>query len=420
MPAHVLLVDDILANVKVLEAKLNAEYFNVTTASSGPEALQHMAESPPDIVLLDVMMPDMDGYEVCRTIRASPDLAHFPVIMVTALSDPTERVRGLEAGADDFLTKPVDDLALLARVRSLFRLKLMMDELRLREQTSTQLGVIDPESIDDGGGGGRPRALIIEDDAGAAAIISDALADSCDVVVESDGKVAVATAAEGKFDLVVVSLQLKGVDGLRLCSQLRASVETRNSSVLGLIGAGQPTGDLVRALEIGVNDYVVKPIDRSELVARVRSQIRRKRYQDRLRASYEMSIAMAVTDPLTGLHNRRYLVSHLDNLVARANGGGKPVSVMMLDIDHFKDVNDSLGHAAGDEVLKEFAERLRQGLRGIDLASRYGGEEFVVACPTPTAIRRRWWRSGCEHSWARRHSRCRAGGSRFPLLSASG
>lgn len=379
MPAHVLVVDDILPNVKVLEAKLNAEYFDVATAMSGQEALDKMQASPPDIVLLDVMMPEMDGFEVCRRIKAAPEYAHVPVIMVTALSEPSERVRGLEAGADDFLTKPVNDVALFARVRSLVRLKLMMDELRLREETSTQLGILDPSEID-GGSHEQARLLIVEDDDGDAELVASALADVADVEVEPDGHAAVARASKGEFDLIMVSLTLKGIDGLRLCSQLRAAGETRNIALLITI-KDTGTDQLVRALEMGVVDYLAKPIDPAELVARVWTRIKRKRYQDRLRASYQMSIAMAVTDSLTGLHNRRYLVSHLDNLVARANGGGKPVSLMMLDIDHFKQVNDTHGHAAGDEVLRLFADRLRLGLRGIDLAARYGGEEFVVAMP---------------------------------------
>ena len=133
MSARVLVVDDILANVKLLEAKLTAEYFDVVTALSGQEALDLIEVNHPDIVLLDIMMPGMDGFEVCRRIKANPASMHVPVVMVTALDQPSDRVEGLECGADDFLTKPVDDIALFARVRSLVRLKMMTDELRVRE-----------------------------------------------------------------------------------------------------------------------------------------------------------------------------------------------------------------------------------------------------------------------------------------------
>ena len=115
MPARVLVVDDIPVNVRLLEAKLSAEYYDVITANSGAEALEIIKSEPPDIVLLDVMMPEMDGFEVCRRIKADPATALLPVIMVTALNEQSDRVTGLEAGADDFLTKPVRDMALFAR-----------------------------------------------------------------------------------------------------------------------------------------------------------------------------------------------------------------------------------------------------------------------------------------------------------------
>src|SRR5438309_483603 len=136
MTARVLVVDDVPANVKLLEARLSAEYFDVMTATSGDEALAICERAQCDIVLLDVMMPEMDGFEVCRKLKANPSTHHIPVVMVTALDQPSDRVRGLEAGADDFLTKPVSDVALIARVRSLSRLKLMTDELRMRALAS--------------------------------------------------------------------------------------------------------------------------------------------------------------------------------------------------------------------------------------------------------------------------------------------
>src|SRR5258708_15383047 len=146
MTARVLVVDDILSNVKLLEAKLSAEYFEVMTAFNGLECLSKMEENIPDIVLLDVMMPGMDGFEVCRRIKSNPRTAHVPVVMVTALDQPSDRVAGLDAGADDFLTKPVDDAALFARVRSLGRLTMMTEQLRMRGSTGQSMGLLDPAS----------------------------------------------------------------------------------------------------------------------------------------------------------------------------------------------------------------------------------------------------------------------------------
>src|ERR1700744_2048012 len=145
MTARVLVVDDIAANVKLLEARLSAEYFDVVTAMSGQEALAICERAECDLVLLDVMMPDMDGFEVCRRLKTTPATHHIPVGMVTALDQPSDRLRGLEVGADDFLTKPVSDVALIARVRSLTRLKMMIDELRMRALTSRDIGIESPE-----------------------------------------------------------------------------------------------------------------------------------------------------------------------------------------------------------------------------------------------------------------------------------
>src|SRR5262244_4320852 len=140
MSGRVLVVDDVEANVKLLEIKLSSEYFDVLSADNGRTALQIANAELPDVILLDVMMPRMDGFEVCRQLKANRRTVDVPVVMVTALSDVANRLRGLEAGADDFLTKPVNDTALFARVRSLVRLKRMMEELRLREEVCRQFG----------------------------------------------------------------------------------------------------------------------------------------------------------------------------------------------------------------------------------------------------------------------------------------
>jgi two-component system cell cycle response regulator len=146
--ARILVVDDQPLNIRLMEAKLGGEYYEVRTAEDGMSALARMAEEPPDLVVLDIMMPGMDGFEVCRRIKADAALQHIPVVMVTALNAPEERVRGLEAGADDFLTRPVDDVALFARIRSLLRAKQTLDELRSRLATSREFGVIDDADRD--------------------------------------------------------------------------------------------------------------------------------------------------------------------------------------------------------------------------------------------------------------------------------
>jgi two-component system, cell cycle response regulator len=380
MTARVLVVDDVPANVKLLEARLSAEYFDVMTAASGQEALAICERAECDVVLLDVMMPDMDGFEVCRRLKSGMATHHIPVVMVTALDQPSDRVKGLESGADDFLTKPVSDVALIARVRSLSRLKMMTDELRMRAVTSREIGIESPEREALAEAGRNGRILMVDDRPTLSDRIQDMLSGEHAVDMERDPTEALFHAAEGGYDLVIVSLDLDNFDGLRLCSQLRSLERTRNVPILAIAEADNNTR-LVRALEIGVNDYLVRPFDKNEILARVRTQIRKRRYTERLRDNVQLSIEMAITDALTGLYNRRYMETHVGTLVDQAISRGKPLSVLILDIDYFKSINDTHGHDAGDDVLQDFAIRIRKSIRGIDLACRYGGEEFVVVMP---------------------------------------
>ncbi len=380
MSARVLVVDDVPANVKLLEARLSAEYFDVATAFSGSEALAMAERAECDIVLLDVMMPDMDGFEVCRRLKSNPTTHHIPVVMVTALDQPSDRVKGLEAGADDFLTKPVSDVALISRVRSLARLKMVTDELRMRAVTSREIGLqsAEHEAVSETGRGG--RVLLVDDRQSSYERLVATLVSEHAVDVETEPSEALFHAAEGNYDLAIVSLGLQNFDGLRLCSQLRSLERTRN---LPILAVAEPDNNqrLLRGLEIGVNDYLIRPIDKNELLARTRTQVKRKRYTERLRDNVQMTVEMAITDALTGLHNRRYMETHLATLVEQAASRGKQISVLILDIDFFKSVNDTYGHDAGDDVLREFAVRLRKSIRNIDLACRFGGEEFVVVMP---------------------------------------
>ena len=380
MSARILIVDDLLPSAKVLAAKLASEYYDVVMAHDGPEALTRVAEDRPDLILLDVMMPGMDGFEVCRRLKEDPKTAHIPVVIVTALGDREDRVAGLEAGADEFLTKPVDDVTLFARVRSLVRLKNMLDQWRLREETGQRLGLV-TDGTPGVDSGRAARLALVGEGRLDGAYIADVLAeddDRLDLLDDLDG--AERRLAENDYDVAIVAFGENAENALRFASLLRSLEPTRQLPVL-VIGDDTDRELLIKALEIGVNDYLLRPIDDEELKARVRTQVRRKRYQDRLRSTFMRQLSLALTDPVTGLHNRRYLDTHLENLLARMADSGKHVSLLMVDIDHFKKVNDSYGHAVGDEVLAAVAERVLRNVRGFDLTARYGGEEFVIAMP---------------------------------------
>lgn len=381
MTARILVVDDIEANVRLLEARLMAEYFQVLTASNGRDALEICANGQCDIVLLDVMMPEMDGFEVCRRLKADPRTMHIPVVMVTALDQAEDRVCGLEAGADDFLTKPVNDLALMTRVKSLVRLKMLTDELRLRATTGQEITVQEVmTSAIAGHAAPKPKVLVVDDRPSSYERIVKYLAVENKVTLVSDPREALLRAADEEFDAAVISMSLQELDALRLCSQLKSLEKTRMLPLM-VISELEQEEKVIRALDMGVNDYIRRPIDRNELLARTRTQVQRKRYNVQLRDSVKQTIEMAVTDGLTGLNNRRYLDSHLAEMLAKAVSRQKPLSILMCDIDHFKAVNDTHGHDVGDEVIREFARRIKKNIRNIDLACRYGGEEFVVVMP---------------------------------------
>ena len=380
MTARVLVVDDILANVRLLEAKLAAEYFEVVTAMNGLDALDAVQRSKPDIILLDVMMPGIDGIEVCMRLKANPATQHIPVIMVTALDQPEDRLRGLRAGADDFLTKPVSDISLFCRVKSLVRLKMLTDELRVRAESSGSIGLlIRPENPAIDGGG---NILLVDGRESSQERIQAALSENHRVTLAPDPAKAMelATEAPQAFELVIISLGNEGYDGLRLVSQFRSHETTRQTPILVVVDPSEQQG-LLRALDMGVNDYLMRPVDRQELLARVNTQVKRWRYTEQLRSSVKASIEMAITDPLTGLYNRRYLETHLSHLMEHYVNRGKVLSVLAIDADYFKAINDSHGHAAGDKVLQELAGRIKQSTRSVDMCCRTGGEEFVLVLP---------------------------------------
>jgi two-component system cell cycle response regulator len=380
MSGRVLVVDDIEANVKLLDAKLSSEYFDVLTAYNGPTALEIAETELPDVILLDVMMPRMDGFEVCRQLKANRRTVDVPVVMVTALSDTANRLRGLEAGADDFLTKPVNDVALFARVRSLVRLKRMMEELRVREGICSKFGGSDTPVCENAG---PARIMIVDDDEFAVARMTETLLPVAHSVARASTCAEAWMSLGPDIELIIASLCAPGGDALRLVTQCRANETFRQLPIL-LIADDRDLPRLAKGLDLGANDYLVRPVDRNELLARTATQVRRKRLQNRLEENYRRSLDLALTDELTGLYHRRYLFVHLDELIGRVNQDGISAAVLLFDIDHFKQVNDTYGHAAGDDVLRELAARTTHCVRNVDLVARRGdgaGDEFVVVMP---------------------------------------
>ncbi|MAN65192.1 PleD family two-component system response regulator [uncultured Hyphomonas sp.] len=378
MTARVLVVDDIEANRRLLQAKLEAQYYTVMLAENGIEALSMVERSEPDIILLDVMMPGMDGYEVCRRLKENPATNHIPVVMVTALNDVEDRVRGLEVGAEDFLTKPVDDFALMARMGALIRYNAVASELRQRQASGLRAGI-------DGDDGvhvkDQPaRLFVVDDNPRTSTRIADTLragGHTAITLLEAGGMKGL---NELGVDILVLSMLSDRYDALKLCAHFKMNEATRSISIL-LICDPDDRQRAGKGLDLGASDVIFAPIEKQELLARVRTQARRTRYIEMLRDRVDRGLELSVIDQLTGLYNRRYMNNQLEQLMQRSLMGGRPVSVLMADIDHFKAVNDTYGHDAGDEVLQEMAKRLKTNSRVMDVVCRPGGEEFMVIMP---------------------------------------
>jgi len=354
MSARILVVDDLAPNVNLLQVKLQAEYYDVLTARSGYEALEVAQNERLDLILMDAMMPGMDGFEACRRIKNNPATWHVPVIMVTALEETKDRIRGLEAGADDFVTKPIDDFNIMARVRSLLRLKMVTDQLLSHTGHTLSNSRSLLETIEKQKG----RILLVEDHVRHADKITKPLSDDHQIIVEKDPAKAIRLAKSG-IDVIIVRILV--------------------------IGDPEDETRFIRAYDIGINDTIMRPIEIQELKARVKTLMRRKFYADSLRENFNENLEMVVADPLTGLGNRRYFDRTIEPLFDALETRSTPFSVMVFDIDHFKRVNDILGHDMGDQILKEIAARLVTNMRAVDIVARYGGEEFMIAMPETTA-----------------------------------
>ncbi len=381
MSARILIVDDIEQNRRVLRARLEAGYHEVIEAESGFEAIDKAVASQPGIILLDVMMPGIDGYETCRRLKANAATAHIPVVIVTALSDTEHRVRGLEAGAEDFLTKPIDDLSLTCRIEALSRYNAVADELRQRQASGEAIGAFDEQETIELG---RPARVFVLDEAARRANRTAAiLREAGHFVVTLSEANDMSDLGKTGVDIIIVSMSGQSFQPLKLCAHFRLGEQTR---ALSIIAAAEETDRALaaEAMTLGASDMLLLPVDPQELIARVRTQARRTRYVEIMRRRVDRGLELSVIDQLTGLYNRRYMIGQLNKWLQRTSLGGAPVSLIALDIDHFKRVNDTWGHHAGDVVLQEIASRLNTHVRPGDIVCRPGGEEFIIILPETT------------------------------------
>ena len=377
----ILIVDDDPLNLKLLDAQLSSDQYDTILAEDGYTALEKVGTELPDLLLLDIMMPGLDGYEVTERLKADPNTKDIPIILITALDDTEDKIKGLECGADEFLNKPVNTAELLARVKSLLRLKLYKDQLKSRKQS--QLILTETKDIEELSEKrvNLPTILLVEDDEKDVRLIQNYLQEETyRLEVAKTGEEAMSFVLRQKIDLILLDILLPGMDGFEVVSRLKDSEAAKNIQIVAITSL-QDVQSKIKGIELGADDYLIKPINKHELKARVKALVKKKAYLDTLHDSYETAVHSAITDKLTGLYNRAFFEHFLGLELKRADRQKVQVALIMMDIDDFKQCNDNFGHLVGDEILRELGRIIKGGVREIDLAARYGGEEFTLVMP---------------------------------------
>ena len=382
MSGRILIVDAVPTNRIVLRVKMLAAQFAVEACASSAEARAIIANQCPDLILVNLSDPTEDRHGFCTALRADPNTSTIAIIAVGTADTSRARFAALDAGADDVLARPINDALLLARIRSLLRARSVTEKLLLRDSTSRALGFCENrDSLVNTG-----RITVITPEAAPMpeliATLNAGLGHS--VVVQTASAVLRHTDDVHCADLLIIPAAAPcdhAVALFSLVSDLRSRVDTRLASLLVMVPDGKPEVGAM-FLDLGADDVVMQNALPQEIILRAKALVRRKQLHDALRRNLLDGLQAAVTDPLTGLFNRRYVDHHLARMSEQSAVAGSALAVMMIDIDHFKAINDTYGHAAGDRVL---AARLRDNLRAVDLVARIGGEEFLIAMPRTSA-----------------------------------
>ncbi|TVP94036.1 MAG: diguanylate cyclase [Roseinatronobacter sp.] len=380
MPAQILVVDDLLLSRMILRVKLSAACYTVRQATTGAEALHHVAEHPPALVLLDFNLPDATGLEICRQLRSDPKTSSIPIILFSADQSRSTRLQALAAGADDFLSKPLDDAYLMSRIRALLRTSAVEKDYQARCTPTLRHGLAEAQSqfhhaprvtlV-------RSSAILAQSNAGTWPDIAPELFDdarSLSVVLSDSNPVQ-------PPDVLLLGPEILDEQGLHVIAELRARHATCRIPIAVLLDKTTQTSPAM-VLDLGAEEALRLPLDAEEVQLRLQVMIKRKRKADAMRQALGVELDLASRDPLTGLFNRRHAMSRLSDIVATPpDGTARNYAILLIDLDNFKRVNDCFGHGAGDEVLIEASARMRDAIGPHNLLARYGGEEFLLLLP---------------------------------------
>lgn len=392
MNGRVLIIDPVATNRIFLRGALESARYTVLCADSPADAAPQIEQTLPDLVLLGLDDALPAALDFCRritksgvveTLKASFGLGGaqnrraIPVIGMCCADRPSARLAILKAGATDVIDRPLGASILLARIRSILRNRDRMDEFA----SADALGPGFAEAEDEFRGPRRIVVLSARESVLKPALEAATIAMPDSVEFHDPGReIEGGGPAPDLFIIDGVDAGLPAGDLLRLLSDLRSRHSVRHAAQIAILP--DKMQDLAAsALDLGADDVVSHMVSTAELAIRIRSVLRRKSQSDRLRDQVKSGLKAAITDPLTGLYNRRYIMAQLGRLAEQSALSGREFAVMMIDIDLFKSVNDRYGHSAGDKILRVVAQLLRGSVEPRGIVGRVGGEEFLVAVP---------------------------------------
>lgn len=377
----IMVVDDEPLNVKLLSAKLGASGYRTLKAYSGLEALNIIEKTIPDLVLLDIMMPEMDGYAVIKKLKNRRETKNIPIVLITALEGEEEKAKGLAAGADEFLNKPVNTAELETRVLSLLRMKKYQEQLNAREQAEKDLIGKPKHNASIEKHINAPTVLLVEDDKKDAQLISNHLKKMpIHLQIVRTGSEALKKLQYEKIDLLLLDLILPDIDGISICRKVKNNEKTMSVQVV-IVTTLDDLKVKIRGIEEGADDFLLKPLNCDEIKARVKALLKKKAFIDKLNNRADVALKAAITDKLTGLHNYAFFRHFIGLEIKRSLRHENKMALLMIDVDNFKQFNDTYGHPEGDRALHILGRLIKESVRDVDLAARYGGEEFVVVLP---------------------------------------
>ena len=373
----ILIVDDEPLNVKLFAAILSSDSYEIIRAYNGEQALIKVNEECPDLILLDIMMPGIDGFEVTRRLKGSIETRDIPIILITAFDIPNYKVIGHEAGADEFLNKPIKAPELKSRVKSLLRTKEYQDKLKLQKQTESDKSCDNGEKTLLGENDKSSVLLVFEEENDAKSIEMFLYGQPYQINVEKTAKDAIALTNQSQIDLILLDVMLEGEECFEICSRLKESEQTANTQIL-VVADSENLENKHEQFELWSDDFLIKPINVHELRARVKALLKKKTFLDRIYAGPKGSVRSAITDSLSGLANYSYFKYFLEHEIKRSFRDSRPFALIMMELDDVRHNPNCVGHPAGEDLLKDLGTLIKQNIRDVDLGARYKEKRFAI------------------------------------------